>query len=62
MRKIVQRSLQPISLEPIYERPGLILTIHGETPEGNVVTYLSLQEARLLAFGLLEEAERQTPE
>jgi len=49
MRKIIDRSVQPISLEPMFDTKGLIMTIQGEKPAGNVVTFLSLQEARLLA-------------
>ncbi len=62
MKKVVDRSLQPISLEPMFDTKGLILTIHGDQPQGNGVTSLSLREARLLAYGLLAEAERQEPE
>lgn len=62
MIKIVDRTIQPISLEPMFDTKGLILTIHGGQPQGNGVTSLSLREARLLAYGLLAEAERQEPE
>ncbi|MEK6619142.1 MAG: hypothetical protein AABY90_10655 [Nitrospirota bacterium] len=59
MRKIIDRSVQPISLEPMFDTKGLIMTIQGEKPAGNVVTFLSLQEARLLAYELLAEVEKQ---
>ncbi|WP_447974732.1 hypothetical protein [Nitrospira sp. Kam-Ns4a] len=59
MKTVISRSAQPISLKPMFDAKGLILTIHGSTPEANTVTYLSLQEARLLAYELLAEAERQ---
>lgn len=62
MKKVVDRSLQPISLEPMFDTKGLILPIHGDQPQGNGATSLSLREARLLAYGLLAEAERQEPE
>jgi hypothetical protein len=46
----------------MFDAKGLILTIHGDQPQGNGVMSLSLREARLLAYGLLAEAERQEPE
>lgn len=59
MKKIIDRTVQPISLEPMFDAKGLILTIHGEKPADNTLAFLSLQEARILAYGLLAEAERQ---
>lgn len=62
MIKVIDRTIQPISLEPMFDAKGLILTIYGGQPQGNSVTSLSLREARLLAYGLLAEAERQEAE
>jgi hypothetical protein len=59
MKMILDRSVQPISLEPTFDTDGLIMTIHGEKAEDRTLIFLSLQEARLLAYGLLAEAERQ---
>ncbi len=59
MKTVISRSVQPISLAPMFDAKGIILTVHGETPQGNTVVGLSLQEARLLAYELLAEAERQ---
>jgi hypothetical protein len=61
MGKVIERHIQPISLEPIWETPGLKMTIHGEKPDEDTATFLSLQEARLLAYGLLAGAEKQGP-
>jgi hypothetical protein len=62
MKKVIDRSLQAISLQPTFEMKGVMVIIHGETPADNMVTSLSLKEARLLAYELLLEAERQEPE
>jgi len=59
MKMILDRSVQPVSLEPMFDADGLIMTIHGEKAEDHTLVFLSLQEARLLAYGLLAEAERQ---
>ncbi len=59
MRKVLDRTLQSIALQPMSNEKGLLMTIHGEQPAGNTIVALSLQEARLLAYGLLAEAARQ---
>ena len=60
MKKIIDRLVRPMSLQPMFDAKGLLLTVQGEKPADNTVVSLSLQEARLLAYGLLAEAERQT--
>jgi len=59
MKMILDRSVQPVSLEPMLDADGLVMTIHGERDEDHTLVFLSFQEARLLAYGLLAEAERQ---
>ena len=59
MKTIIDRSVQPISLQPMFEEKGLLMTVHGKTPDQNTVVALSLKEARLLAYALLSEAETQ---
>ena len=59
MRKVLDRTVQPISLQPISNEKGLVMMIHGEQPAGDTMVALSLQEASLLAYGLLAEAARQ---
>ncbi|OGW65906.1 MAG: hypothetical protein A3H49_07650 [Nitrospirae bacterium RIFCSPLOWO2_02_FULL_62_14] len=61
MKMIIERSVQPVSLEPMQDADGLIMTIHGEKDEDHTLVFLSMQEARLLAYGLLAEAERHEP-
>ncbi|MEE8494662.1 MAG: hypothetical protein V3S25_11515 [Nitrospirales bacterium] len=59
MRKVLDRTVQPISLQPMSNEKGLVMMIHGEPPAGDTMVALSLQEASLLAYGLLAEAARQ---
>ena len=59
MRKVLDRTVQPISLQPMSNEKGLVMMIHGEHPAGDTMVALSLQEASLLAYGLLAEAARQ---
>ncbi|MBI4637592.1 MAG: hypothetical protein HY727_14690 [Candidatus Rokubacteria bacterium] len=56
--KIVDRSLHPISVSPTDDRRGLEVRVHGATPQGDFVTLMTPQDARVLAFGLLAEAEK----
>lgn len=59
MKMILDRSVQPVSVEPMFDTAGLIMTIHGTSAPDNTLVFLSIREARLLAYGLLAEAERQ---
>ena len=59
MKTLVERSIQPISVQPMFDTKGLLVTVHGKEPGDNTVIALSLREARLLAYGILAEAERQ---
>ena len=58
MAKLLDRPYQPISAERLTTSDGLLVTVHGEAPQGNAVFTPTVQEARILAYGLLAEAER----
>ena len=57
MKTVLDRSIQPVSLQPMFEAKGLLLTAHGKTSSENAVVALSTKEARMLAYALLAEAE-----
>ncbi len=59
MRKVLDRTVQPISLQPMSNEKGLVMMIQGEPPAGDTMVALSLQEASLLAYVLLAEAALQ---
>ena len=55
---ILDRSHQPVSVS--CTGGGLEFRIHGEKPTGDAVMHLSVQEVRVLAYGLLVEVEKRT--
>ena len=54
---ILDRSYQPVSVSHLGGK--LEFRIHGEKPAGDAVMHLSVQEARVLAYGLLAEVEKR---
>lgn len=59
--RAVQRSYQPISLEPVLDKTQLEIRIHGDKPQGDQPAFLTPKEARLLAYSLLAQAETLEP-
>lgn len=60
--KILERSIDPISLDFTPDGASLMMTLHGVTPDDDRVPFLSSQEARILAYGLLYYAEKANPQ
>jgi len=58
MSKILDRAFEAISANQILNGQKLELRIHGQVAQGDRLTHLSIPEARILAYGLLAEAER----
>jgi hypothetical protein len=56
--KILDRAYQAVSVTPALDGTRLEVRVHGDKPQGDSVAHLSPQEARVLAYGLLAEAER----
>jgi hypothetical protein len=59
--RAVERSYQPISLEPALDDTQLEIRIHGDKPQGDQPALLTPREARLLAYALLAQAETLEP-
>ena len=60
VKMLLERAYQPISVDPVLDSTRLEIRIHGEKPQGDQPAFLTVHEARILAYGLLAEAERLT--
>ena len=58
MPKVIDRTIDSVSISPALTLIGIELHLHGQAPQGDRPIFLSIAEARILAFSLLAEAER----